>query len=218
MIIKAIETKDYFASNMREKIAPIRSVVTRQLAKLELTQESRTRLTTSIEQLNRTIEDAAEARVIIQEVAQQTQKNMELHISNIVTLALNSVIPNPPEFIMRFEVRRNQTECDLLFSKNGNEYPPITNEAGGALDITSFALKVAFWSIRKNRPTLILDEPFKWVSPDLHNKVSDMLQQVSSKMGLQFIIVSHSEDVNIAADKTFMVTADRNEISTVRDV
>jgi len=91
----------------------------------------------------RRYEGASKARVIIQRVAQETQKNLEFHL-------------------------------------------------------------ITFWSLNKNRPSFALDEPFRNVSPDLQHKVSDMLRMVSEKLGVQIIMVSHQEDINISADKTFL--------------
>lgn len=158
-------------------------------------------------------------RALLQEVGQKTQQNLEFHISSMVTTALRAVNSQFPEFKMRFVIRRNQTECDLLFVDNwGNEREEIVNsEGGGVLDITSFALRIAFWSIRKNAPIMILDEPFRNLSPDLHEKAGQMLKMISDKLKLQFIVVSHSETVNEAADKTFFVER-KNGISTVREI
>jgi len=74
------------------------------------------------------------------------------------------------------------------------------------MDVTSFALRVAFWALKKNRPIMVLDEPFPNVSPDLQYKVSEMVKFVSEKLGLQIIMVSHAENINVAANKTFVVS------------
>ncbi len=149
-------------------------------------------------------QSSKKARVIIQNVAQETQKNLEFHLSHLVTTALAAVFPENIEFVARIEVRRGQTECDLLFKEHGQEYDPLEGSGFGPVDVASFALRVTFWSLKKNRPTFVLDEPFRNVSPDLQHKVSDMLKMVSEKLGLQIIMVSHQEDVNVSADKTFV--------------
>jgi hypothetical protein len=161
------------------------------------------------------LEYAYKVRTLIQEVAKETQKNLEYHISNLVTTAVASVFPNPPEFVTEFVVRRNKTECDLFFKEFGALENPVDASGGGPIDIASNALRYAYWSLKRNRPTFVLDEPFKFVSPDLHHKVSDMLKMLSEKLGIQLIVVSHSEEVNISADKTFLVTKE-GEFSKVK--
>jgi len=161
-------------------------------------------------------EHADKARLIFQLVAKKTQENLEFHISKLVTTALAAVFSDNIEFIVRIEDRRNKTECDLLFKEFNEEYKPLDGSGFGAIDIASFALRIAFWSLKKNRPTMILDEPLSSLSPDLQHKASDMLQMISTKLGIQIIMVSHQEDVNIAADKTFIVSK-KGKISNVKE-
>jgi len=159
---------------------------------------------------------AEKARLIFQEVAKITQRNLEFHISTLVTTAIRSVYPNEIEFVVKFEDRRNKTECDLLFKEYGEEYKPLDGAGHGVVDVAVFALRVAFWSLKKNRPTMILDESFRNVSPDLQYKVSDMLQMMSTKLGIQIIMVSHQDEVNISADKTFIVSK-KGKISSIKE-
>ena len=163
---------------------------------------------------------AESAQIILQGVAQKTQQNLEIHFSDLVTLALRSVFDEPLEFTMTVVPRRNKTEVDLfLGGPEGEESKddPMDCSGGGALDIASFALRIAFWSLRKNRHTLILDEPFKYVSPDLQHKVSDMVRLLSEKLKLQIIMVSHADEINYSADKTFVVSK-VNGISQVKEL
>jgi len=167
------------------------------------------KLTDVIEQLEFQevrLDNAKKAREIVQIVAQKTLQNLEFHISKLVTMALRAVFNNPPEFVVHIEVRRNQVECDLLLLDNGAEIKPEDGFGGGVLDVVSFALRITYWSLNKNRHTLILDEPFKFVSPDLQYKVSDMIKLLAEKLQLQIIMVSHAEDINVAADRTFLFT------------
>lgn len=155
------------------------------------------------------------ARVIVQKVAEETQKKIEYHISNLVTLALSSVFPNPYEFKLQFVLRRNKTEADLIFVKGVNEGNPIDVSGGGALDVASFALRCAVWSIKPNNNVLILDEPFHFLSRNLQDKCSQMIKMISKKLKIQFIIVSHIPEITESADKVFNVV-NENGISKIK--
>jgi len=132
--------------------------------------------------------------------------NLSYHISNIVTAALKAIpFPDAPEFEAEFVKGRNQVECNLWFVTNGNKSKPIESSGGGALDVTSLALRLTYWSLKKNRPTFILDEPFKYVSVDLQEKCAEMIKMLSERMGVQIIMVSHLPNINITADKEYRV-------------
>jgi DNA repair exonuclease SbcCD ATPase subunit len=150
---------------------------------------------------------------VIQEVGIRTQSNLEYHIANLVNMSLSAVLSDPPEFTVKFETRRNQTECDLLL--DGQK--PVDTVGGGVLDILSFALRLAFWTLRKNRPVMILDEPFKFLSADLQARAGEMLKEISESINLQIIMVSHAEDINNSASKTFIVKK-VGDVSVVKEI
>jgi len=161
-------------------------------------------------------ENCLKARTVVQEVAESTQKSIEFHISNLVTMALASVFGEDAwEFKLQFVQRRNKTEADLLFLKNRNETDDILNTGGGGVsDVASFALRIALWSVKKTRPTFILDEPFKFVSVGLQNKCSEMIKEISEKLKLQIIMVSHLPEIIYSADKIIEIK-NKNGASTI---
>lgn len=183
----------------------------RDLLRKQLAQEKE-----KVKQLTARLGYGEKARLVIQQVAQDTQKNLEYRISNLTTTALHSVSPYWPEFVAVFTPRRGKTECDLSFKEYDVLEKPIDSAGGGPLDVGSFSLKITYWNLNPNRPTFILDEPFKFVSPGLQHKISDMLKMLSDKLGLQIIMVSHAEEVNYSADKTFLVNK-VDKISKVKE-
>lgn len=184
----------------------------RDLQKMELKRVKKDRAA-----LEKRHENGQKALALVQQVAQETQKELEFHIENLVTMALSSVFEDNIEFVARFVIRRNQPECDLLFRENGVEQDPTDCSGGGTIDVASFALRIVKWSLNKNRPAFVLDEPFRNVSPDLHPKVSDMVNLLSRETQTQIIMVSHAADINVAADRTFLVTK-KNGKSFVKEV
>jgi len=148
-----------------------------------------------------------QAREIIREVGLKTQQQLQFHISDITSLALEAVFDNPYKLITEFIQRRNKTECDLYFERDGNRIDPLSASGGGAVDVASFALRVASWSMQRprSRNVLILDEPFRYLSSDLLPKASEMLNQISKKLKLQIIMVTHAEELIENADRVFEV-------------
>jgi hypothetical protein len=154
------------------------------------------------------LQDADSARTIHQIVAQKTLANLEFHISALASTALCSVDPTWPEFVARVEIRRNQVEVDLLFKEFGVEQRPAESSGFGTMDVAGYALRPTLWSLDKTRECFIHDEPFRDVSPDRQYLVSQMIKMVADKLKLQLLMVSHADDINVAADRTFYVVKD----------
>ena len=153
------------------------------------------------------------AREIIREVGLKTQQQLQFHISDIASLALEAVFPDPYELKVDFIQRRNKTECDMVFVREGNEVDPLEASGLGVVDITSFALRTAAWSMLhpRIRNVIILDEPFRFVSENYQERASAMIKEVSDKLGIQFIINTHEESLATSADRIFEIGKKRNK-------
>lgn len=178
---------------------------TKKMVALDIERDKVKKYERDILDLSHQIEDGKKSEIMFQEIAQKTQRNVEGYISDLVTLALKSVSPKFPNFVVKFVIRRKQLEADLLFEKNGNLFKPLYSSGGGPKDVASFGLIIANWSMDKTRASILLDEPFKQVSPDLQENVSEMIKMLNKELDLQFIMVSHAEGINYSADKTFHV-------------
>jgi len=170
-----------------------------------------------IQERKRDLRRHDEARVILNTVALETQNQLSFHIGDITSLALNAVFPHPYNLKAEFVSRRNKTECDLVFERDGETLDPISASGGGAVDVAAFALRVASWSMQtpRSRSVIILDEPFRYLSEDLLPQAGEMLQQISEKLELQIIMVTHSMELMNTADLVFHVSI-KNGKSQVR--
>ena len=159
-----------------------------------------------------------QAKEIIRQVGLKTQQQLQVHISNITSLALEAVFNDPYKLVVEFIQRRNKTECDLYFEKKGNKVDPLTASGGGVVDVASFALRIASWSMQtpKSTNTILLDEPLRFLSKEKQSKASEMIKEISEKLGIQFIIITHEPALSIYADKIFEVTQ-QNNISKVKE-
>ena len=143
-------------------------------------------------------------QTLFQKAAEMTQKQLEFHISGLVSTALAAVWDDPYEFKVEFIQRRGKTEADLWLLRNGSKIKPLDASGGGVVDILSIALRMAFWSLTKEtRPFLILDEPFKHLSGNLQSKAAAMLRMISKKLKLQILMISHVEKLVANADRVF---------------
>ena len=170
-------------------------------------QKSISSLNLSTKEKKKDLRRHEQAREVIREVGLKTQSQLSFHISDITSLALDAVFNDPYALVAEFVQRRNKTECDLYFERDGNRVDPLSASGGGAVDVAAFALRVASWSMQrpKSRSTLILDEPLRFLSADHQEKASVMIKELSKKLGIQFIIITHEPILASYADKIFEV-------------
>ena len=189
-------------------ISTYRTKLERKKGERQQIQHSIRALRTQIKGTRKELRHLEQAREIIREVGLQTQQQLQYHIGDIASLALESVFPDPYELVVEFVQRRNKTECDLYFSRNEQRISPLDASGGGAVDVAAFALRIASWSMQtpRSRNIIILDEPFGFVSDDLQEKASQMIKELSERLGLQFLIVTHKDILTAYADKVFSVT------------
>ena len=150
-----------------------------------------------------------EAKEIIRSVGLSTQSELEVSISDITSLALEAVFGELAYALkIEFLQRRAKTECDIYFERDGNRIDPLTASGVGAVDVAAFALRIASWSMAtpRSRNVIILDEPFRFLSENYQEKASEMLHEISKRLGIQLIIVTHETTLTSAADKIFNVS------------
>jgi DNA repair exonuclease SbcCD ATPase subunit len=201
------------------ELIELKNLYERQIGKQEQVESDIAELTRNIKTNRKKVKNLTEAHEIVKLVGGETQQQLQFHISDITSLALESVFPNPYKLIMDFIERRGKIECDLLFERDGTTIKPKDAAGFGAMDIASLALRVAAWSMQtpRTRPTLILDEPFKHLSEKYQEPASQMIKELSDKLGIQFIISTHIPILSEYADRVFEVKI-KNKVSTVKQL
>lgn len=164
-----------------------------------------------------------EAREIIREVGIKTQQQLQYRISEITSLALEAVFDDPYELVVEFVQRRNKTECDLYFSRDGNRVEPMEASGFGAVNIAAFALRAASWSMQRprSRNVLILDEPLKELKGEESNRRAlDMIKEISRELEMQIIMVSDervSREATIEATDRLFETTLHKKATKIKD-
>lgn len=194
-----------------------RNLLEQQKGKLNHIQTSLLNLQNEIIENKKLLEEHEQAREIIRTVGQKTQEQLQVNISDITSLALESVFPDPYSLCVNFVNRRNKTECDLYFERDGNRVDPLTASGVGAVDVAAFALRIASWSmsVPHSRNTIILDEPFRFLSENYQEQASLMLSEISKKLGIQMLLITHEKELTTYADRIFEVSI-RKGISNIK--
>jgi hypothetical protein len=181
----------------------LRNRLEQQKGQQQQIQKSLSSLQQQLQEKTLSLHKHEQAKEIIRAVGLQTQQTLQVNISDITSLALEAVFPDPYELKVEFLQRRNKTECDLYFVRDGNRVDPLTASGVGAM------------MQPHTRNTIILDEPFRFLSENYQEQAAQMLKQISIKLGIQMIIVTHNETLASSADKVFNVSI-RKGISKVQ--
>jgi hypothetical protein len=203
-------------------IQELRNKLEREKGKRIEVENNISNLETEIREKKRELHKHEQAREIVREVGQRTQEQLSVHISDIASMALEAVFPEPYELAVEFVPRRNKTECDIYFVREGNKVNPLDASGIGAVDVAAFALRIASWSMQlpHTRALILLDEPFKHLKGLEPNKrVLEMIHEISRRMGIQIITISDEriprEDIVEAADRVFEIVI-KNKISKIK--
>jgi DNA repair exonuclease SbcCD ATPase subunit len=198
---------------MNNQIQQYRNKLERQKGKKEQIEKSISNLQHEIREKQRDLHRHEQAREIVKTVGLSTQQQLQFHISNITSLALESVFDDPYKLQVEFIQKHNKTECELRFVRDDMKIKPLDASGFGAVDVAAFALRIASWSMQNphSRNVMILDEPFKHLKGEQTNlRLLDMIKEISKKLNLQIIMISdervNREDIEEKADKVFEVT------------
>ena len=203
-------------------IQQLRNNLEQQKGKRSQAEKNLAILKASLTEHRRDLHRHEQAREIVREVGLKTQQQLQYHISNLTSLALGAVFDDPYELTVDFVERRNKTECDLLFERDGLSIKPIDAAGVGAIDVAAFALRMASWSMQKphTRNVIMLDEPFKHLKgAEANRRALNMIKEISNKMNVQIIMISDEripkEDIIAAADRVFDVSL-KNGVSKIK--
>jgi len=158
--------------------------------------------------------DAEEAQAFITRIAQDTQGQLKVHIEDIVSMAIATILDDPYTFELDFVNRNNRIECDLWFNRNGSRINPIDASGGGAVDIASFASRIALWSLGTTDNVLVFDEPFRFVSREYQPLLGELLSKLSTQLNLQIIQVTHNPSLVENSDTVITVSKNKDEWAT----
>lgn len=158
----------------------------------------------SLDMIALNLDGLQKAREFFQYQADVVQKEIVETVSNLISMAMADIFPDPYSCTIQTGIKRNATEANILFQKDDMLLDPRDSVGGGPIDVASFAGRVAFVHLSGDRKVIIGDEPFKFVSRDLLARCPEMLKTLTT-LGFQFILISHLPEVIDAADRTIEV-------------
>ena len=158
--------------------------------------------------INEKLLDLEECKFIVQDVSEKLQNKLADTLNSIVSNAIATVFDDPYEFKIEISAKANVVQATPTLVKNGESFGIKSDVGYGVVDVTALALRVALLSLQKNHNNvLILDEPFTSIGVKDRPKACELLKTMSQKLGIQFIIVTHVDEIKAIAD--LLIEVDR---------
>lgn len=148
--------------------------------------------------------EAVEAvQAVLQQAAQETQEQLRYQLTDIVQSTIDTVFPGRYKFCIEFDVSRGKSSASMYLEKNGLRLDPMVSNGGGVGDLVALGLRMACWVIGRTDNVLIMDEPYKNLSANFRPIMGEILKNLSRRLGLQIILVTHDTEIISNADKVF---------------
>jgi len=161
--------------------------------------------------LEKEYKDVEEAQKIIEVAAKRIFKRILISFEDLVSESISNVMGKEYNFHIDFKKKHGNASAEIyLEDQDGNVHDAIDGVGGGVVDIESISLRISMWAVsQKNiRPIFILDEPFKNLSSRYRPGMCEVLRNLADKLKIQFVIVTHEDELIGIADKVFNVTAE----------
>jgi DNA repair exonuclease SbcCD ATPase subunit len=169
---------------------------------LQMLEERRGQLEEELTYHNAASEVLGNLSIFLQEHAQK-------NLSTLCTKALKAVFGVDYDCRLEFVRKRNQVECylQLISPTTGSILDPEDQVGGGVIDLLSFAVRMACWSMSspKPEPFFVLDEPFRQVSESNIERAGEFLRRISDQLGVSILLITHSDRLAQVADTVYLI-------------
>lgn len=160
-----------------------------------------------------------EAKSIILQAAIDTRGQIKLRIEDLVTSAIASIVPPQKRYKFNMDFSDGGGVEFWLESPDGKTRSPFS-VGGGIVDAESVGLRFSVWFLSGLRPTIVLDEPFRNLSPSLYGeearkKASALLAELAHSIPIQIICITHDPDLIAAADDVISINMGDDGVSTI---
>ena len=131
------------------------------------------------------------------------------NIETLITKGIHDVIGEKNlSFIVKYDSKRNfiQAQYKIHDSVANEDYNIVDSFGGGIADIISILQRIIFVYKFNTAKIIVLDEAGKWISSCKQDDFGKFLSEISNKLGIQIILITHKNEVLAHSNKIFRVT------------
>lgn len=164
--------------------------------------------------LARQAQDITDATSFVEALINEHQEHTLQFLEDVTALLLKHTFGDDYDFVLEAGVIYNKPAVTPKVLV-GKQVLSLRGEVGGGvLDVVSLGMRLGRWAISTNKtaPTFILDEPTRFLSRNLQPLFAVALKELCDILGLQLIIITHSEALEAIADVLIEVEK-KNQVS-----
>ena len=191
---------------------------------INIQKNSNSNTNSKIQQLNSNIEQSQnnlrlgiQAIDFIEKCANHERSIVKDRVEAVISDALKQIYGNEYSINFDYSMKRNKTSVDIYLTKHtkiGDVVRKQDGFGGGVSDVISLPLKLlVLIALKDNAKVLIADEPGKHMDQRI-DKFGYFLKQVSSKLGVQLIILTHHASLAQFADTVYQISM-QDEVTTL---
>jgi len=169
-----------------------------------------------IEKLKDSLTELDKVQVILNHMEQSLRGNFITYIEELVSYGISIVFDENMKFIIEYSRRANMPVVNFYIEDSQGTTDIYGAKGGGLVNIVAFLLRVIL--LVHCKPSLqrimFLDESFSMVSRKFLPNVAQLLRELSDKLQIQFVLITHEDTFKDVADKIYEVEK-KNGISHV---
>lgn len=141
-----------------------------------------------------------EAINAILECAQQAEHESTIGVyEKLLTALIEDTLNNNRKIKMNLAIERGMPALEIYSEKEEGKLEDIYSSNGGSINnIVSVGLRAISLIRSKKRRLLILDESDCWLKGDYIPKFGAVIQQLSERLGIQIVMISHHNEENFS--------------------
>jgi hypothetical protein len=184
---------------MKEQISDIKS-------RVKSLKDEQTRLSSELSENENILKLHSDTRSFLLSFSEFSRNRVKSKIEDVVNTALKVVFQDQSlKFVIIPAKTKRGIVYELYLTENGKTTPLFNANGGGVLDVIALALRVAFVKFFEGilRQVIFIDEPFKHLSEAYIPNAASWLAMISLKFEIQFIVVTHIQDLVDQAQRIF---------------
>lgn len=145
--------------------------------------------------------------VVLGEMETALRGKFTSYIEDNVSYGLSLVFDGPYKFQIHYKTRASAPVVEFSLKSGEIETGIYEAEGGGIINVVSFLLRIILMVYSKPplRRICFLDETFSMVSRKFRPNVAVLLKELSDKLGIVFVFISHQDVFQDVADRIYRV-------------